>query len=295
MIMDKSVFCVIVTYNGMKWVDKCLSSLRDTDYPIRTIVIDNGSIDGTVEAIRFGYPEVEVVQAPSNLGFGMGNNEGIKKALDRGADYIFLLNQDAYWWKGSIKKMLQIAEEDDKAGIISPVHYSADKDNLDFGFYRYANHVNGLLEGLATKGEHHVLYETRFVNAAAWIIKAVVIRKMGLFHPIFDHYGEDNEFVDRLFKHGYKMKIYAGCFIIHDRVQVRSGSFFNSGESYKRKILLDYVIGNLSAWSVHKRYFKVFIRQVIGLKFIQAWGTLKNWVWILRKIKQNKYLKPEHY
>src|SRR5688572_6749628 len=138
----KSIYIVIVTYNGAKWVDKCFPSLRNADYPVSTIVVDNGSTDGTVAAIQTRYPEVEIIQPGQNLGFGKGNNVGMQKALGYGADFVFLLNQDAYLFKGSLKNLLKKFDEEPRAAIVSPIHFAGDERNLDFDFYRYVNPVD---------------------------------------------------------------------------------------------------------------------------------------------------------
>ncbi|MCB0774675.1 MAG: glycosyltransferase, partial [Flavobacteriales bacterium] len=87
-----SVFAIIVTYNGAPWVHACLGSLRASTLPVQTIVVDNGSTDGTPDLIGSAFPEVELVRTGKNLGFGAANNVGMRMALDRGAGHVFLLN-----------------------------------------------------------------------------------------------------------------------------------------------------------------------------------------------------------
>ena len=99
-----NIYAVIVTYNGMKWVERCLDSLRQSTYPITPIVIDNLSTDGSKEYIPSHFPEVIWLPQEKNLGFGQGNNVGMRYALEHDADYVLLLNQDAYLHKDSIKK-----------------------------------------------------------------------------------------------------------------------------------------------------------------------------------------------
>jgi hypothetical protein len=78
------VTAIIVTYNGMHWIDRCLGSVRGSALPVRAIVVDNGSSDGTAEHIARHFPEVEFIRAERNLGFGQANNRGMRIALDRG-------------------------------------------------------------------------------------------------------------------------------------------------------------------------------------------------------------------
>ena len=80
-------YIIIVTYNGMKWLEACLSSCRK--YSV--IVIDNNSSDNTVSFIEQKYPNTILLKQNKNLGFGAANNIGINYALQNNADYVFLL------------------------------------------------------------------------------------------------------------------------------------------------------------------------------------------------------------
>jgi N-acetylglucosaminyl-diphospho-decaprenol L-rhamnosyltransferase len=284
LLNSMAVFVIIVSFNGSAWIRRCLSSLRSADCRLQTIIIDNGSTDGTQELIRSHYPEVELIQSERNLGFGKANNLGMKKAIEAGAEFVFLLNQDAYLWKGSVNNLVGLFNERRDAGIISPIHFAGDEQNLDFGFYKYASptYAPGLL-GSIINGDAERLFETKFVNAAAWIIKAEVIKQAGFFNPIFDHYGEDREYALRLQKHGYRLFIYPGLSIIHDRVQNREkNSYFIAGESYKRKLLIDVVSGKLSKHEANIKYSKVFIDKLIRFRFKHAVVTARNWRWLNR-------------
>ena len=102
--LNKSVFVVIVTYNGAVWLDRNLSSLRHSDYPVTTIAVDNNSTDASIEILE-KYSEADVIKSGENLGFGKANNIGITKALEQGADYVFLLNQDAWIFPDTISSL----------------------------------------------------------------------------------------------------------------------------------------------------------------------------------------------
>src|SRR3990167_4612436 len=93
----KKVAIVIVSWNGLKYTRECLRSiakLEKKDIELFTIVVDNGSTDGTVEKIRNEFPTVVVLPQDRNLGFTGGNNVGIKYALEHEASYVWLLNND---------------------------------------------------------------------------------------------------------------------------------------------------------------------------------------------------------
>ena len=81
---DTKLFVIVVTYKGHQWYDRCFTSLRESELPIQTIVIDNASNDGTVEYIREHFPEIHLIESKENLGFGRANNIGMRYALDHG-------------------------------------------------------------------------------------------------------------------------------------------------------------------------------------------------------------------
>src|SRR5690554_3758500 len=100
--MNKEVIIIIVTYNGMSWLKKCLDSCGD----YQVLVVDNASSDETVPFLKTHYPQITLHSQKINLGFGQANNLGISYALKQGADYVFLLNQDAYLQEGCLEILI---------------------------------------------------------------------------------------------------------------------------------------------------------------------------------------------
>ena len=211
------IYVVIVTYNGMHWIDRCLGSLRNSNVGIKTIVIDNSSTDNTKDFIIECYPEVELICSDSNLGFGKANNIGLNRALMDDADFVFLLNQDAWIKPDTIGSLCNFSLLNQDFGVISPVHLTAVGDKFEYKFYEYiqAENCPDLLEDLwfdRLKG----LYEVNFVNAAAWLITKDCLLSCGGFDPIFAHYGEDVDFVQRLQFFNLKIGIAPSVYVHHD-------------------------------------------------------------------------------
>lgn len=202
------VFVIIVTYNASKWIDKCFGRLRNSSLPLEIIAVDNNSTDNTLEILSSEYPEVELYKSKTNLGFGKANNIGIKKAFERGADYFFLLNQDAWLDPAYIEGLINLHKNNTNFGIVSPIHLNGSGTALDFRFSLTCNEIDcpGFVSDLVLQKTKD-MYAISFCNAALWLISRECIVKAGIFDPLFPHYGEDTDYVNRIRYHGFKIGI----------------------------------------------------------------------------------------
>ena len=209
------IYAIVVTYNGKKWYDRCFGSLRDSETPVETIVIDNASSDDTVEYIKNHFPQVHLIESKENLGFAKANNIGIRYAIDNDADYAFLLNQDAWIEKDTLTKLVQTFEDNENVGIASPIHLNGSYSGLDSRFCGVMpwQFTSDLFFGRCNK-----YYQVADVNAAAWLISSFCIKKIGAFDTsLFVHCGEDNNYCQRLQYHKMRLLVNTTCFICHDR------------------------------------------------------------------------------
>lgn len=208
MIDNSQVLVIIVTYNAMHWAEKCLSSLKCSSHAADVIIIDNGSKDSTTSFIKEHYPEYTLIESGKNLGFGAANNIGLKHAIERNYDYVYLLNQDAWIFPDTIQKLIDVSKHHKEYGIISPMQFCGDETKLDSGFQRIFDSANKKTDEII---------EVPFIMAAHWFIPCVTIKNIGGFSPTFFHYGEDNNLIDRLHFHGYKVGVLKKAKAVHDR------------------------------------------------------------------------------
>ena len=101
-----SLVAVVLNWNGGEDTLRALESLAG----IETICVDNGSADGSDREVKRRFPSVELIRTGANLGFAGGNNVGIRRALERGADWVLLLNNDAVADKGIAGALMRAAE-----------------------------------------------------------------------------------------------------------------------------------------------------------------------------------------
>jgi len=270
----KTVTTIIVTYNGLKWIDGCLKSVKDSLYPSRIHVIDNGSTDGTIAFIRGHYPDVQLTVSSRNLGFGQANNIGMKQALEEGADYVFLLNQDAFVEPETIGALIEAHAADPSLGIVSPLHLNGRGDGMDANFLEYflRSAVREWAEAILLEKDRPSLVRTDFVNAAAWLVTAECLRKVGGFDPIFFHYGEDDNYTQRVRYKDLGIAVLTDARIRHDR-ESRPGAI-----TLEKQMKKEWVMILIYACNIRRRGYRGFVlRRTLrhSVRAALAMGTLK--------------------
>lgn len=258
------VLVIIVSYNGMKWIEKSLSSLRQSTHPLMTIVIDNNSTDGTPQFIAEHFPEVVLVRKERNLGFGQANNVGMRYALDYGFDYALLLNQDAYLQSDAVAELLKVA---DGSNLFSPLHLSGDGKRMDWFFKESLRGAdNDLLDDLMINHAAASAYEVGEVCAACWFMPIDMLKTVGGFNPLFFHYGEDNNYYTRLQYHQRKTIVVPAAQVWHDR-----GKFGNETVYLQRKVKNRVYVVLCDPSLTTLRQFRKLVRVMIEDSF---WHTI---------------------
>lgn len=303
---NPKIFIIIVTWNGMKWMKECLECIRQSTVPVSTIVIDNGSTDDTCAFIRNNYPEIIVRETGKNLGFGQANNEGIRYALDNGADYVYLLNQDAYIYPDMFERLLAVAgkPESREIGIFSPLHIHGSRSRLDPHFKDYVKEFGEEFIEDYTVGKFKDVYFTECVPAAGWLLPKSTIETVGGFNPMFFHYGEDINYAQRVIYHKLKVGVVPLARMIHDRE-----GFGNEKMAKKDSIirgLESYILLNLNyplrkcIYQFSKVYIAFFFsilpnirngnRKIVGEQFTAFFKVISR----LNKYRKNRKLCKIH-
>ncbi len=214
------IYAIVVSHNGREWIRNCLHSVEQSLLPVHVMVIDNASTDDTASIVENGFPTCTLVRLRQNIGFGAACNVGMTQAMEEGAEYVFLLNQDARIAPSTIETLVQASEIHPLYGILSPLHYARDGESLDYFFSRYLpEDLRRLFAGPSLSSGAHQVYTVPFVNAALWLIPCRVLTKTGLFDPIFFIYGEDNDLVHRMQFGGFQVGICPQAMAFHDRDQ----------------------------------------------------------------------------
>ncbi|SDS69355.1 Glycosyltransferase, GT2 family [Formosa sp. Hel1_31_208] len=301
----KNIYIVIVTYNGMAWLKQCLDSCKE----YRVIVVDNNSSDESVSFIKVNYPDITLLEQDINLGFGQANNLGILYALEKDAEHVFLLNQDAYLVGNVLEKMVSIQQKQPVFGVLSPIHITADKKRLDKNFSSFmlkeqtGQFYSDFVLGNTLKNVYHV----PFVNAAGWLISKSCLDTVGGFDPLFFHYGEDDNYCQRVLYHGFHIGVVPNIFIIHDRTERVHKKLIIYTDAYYKKLELSYKVhyGNiLSNNHIEKKIHKLerlIVKAILQFKlnrishYKKELRILKSLRPLIEKSREKNVTKGRHY
>lgn len=194
---------VVLNWNGRDDTLACLSSVGKIAYPnFRVIVVDNGSADDSVAAIRAAFPDVEIIETGRNLGFAGGNNVGIRRALAQSADYVLLLNNDTEVDPGILSAFVAAAERFPDAGVFSgKIYYHAEPNRIWYagGQWNPKNARFDLVgEGLLDNGINYSnTCETGYACGCAFFLPAGRLREIGLLDEDFFLYFEETDWCFR--------------------------------------------------------------------------------------------------
>lgn len=205
------IWVVVLNWNGWQDTIECLRSLDKLAYQhYRVLVIDNGSTDDSVARIKEQFPEIELIETGKNLGFAGANNLGILHALNRGAEFVWLLNNDTLVEPHSLSQLVEVALNNPEAGAVGSVLYYLDNPSQVQAWG--GGRVNFLLGRT-----HHAHQPARldYLTAASLLIRRRVFESVGLLDDGFFMYWEDADFGYRMRKAGWKLAVAAETRILH--------------------------------------------------------------------------------
>jgi N-acetylglucosaminyl-diphospho-decaprenol L-rhamnosyltransferase len=228
---DASV--VVVTYNSAAWIERCLESVRGRE----TIVVDNGSTDGTVALVRERFPAVRLLEQ-ENAGMGGGNNAGMRIASGR---YFLLLNSDAWVVGDAVTQLVAFADEHPEAAVVGPRLLNPDGSlqrsarafptlwrlATEYLFLRKLAPRSRALNRFYEGGfEHDVVREVDWLFGACLLVRRDAADEVGLFDEDFFMFSEETDWCYRLRQAGWKVYFFPGAEVVHVGGGSHGGSLF---------------------------------------------------------------------
>jgi GT2 family glycosyltransferase len=205
------VWIVIVNFNGWSDTIECLAHLERLDFPsFSTVVVDNGSTDGSATEIRKRYPTISLIEKEQNLGFGAGNNVGIRYALERGADFVWLLNNDTLPPPSSLLNMVKAAKSTTSSILVGSVLvFAHDPQTVQAWGGGIVRPLLGATKHLTSPGD------LDYITAASLLAPKSLFEQVGLFDEHFFLYWEDTDLCRRAYRAGWRFKVAGGEPIMH--------------------------------------------------------------------------------
>ncbi len=222
------VSIIIVNWNGREHLPVCLDSLQQQTFrDFETILVDNGSTDGSLELIRERYPWVRLIELPTNSGFSGGNNEGLRHAS---GEYIVVLNNDTETEPGWLAELVRVADANPRAGQVGcRICAMDDHDRIDSLGHGVC--ADGMTRGryrlrrwTEIRGEFSPVQEMFFGTACVSLYRRAALEEAGFYDDDMFAIGEDSDLGLRLRWYGWDALLATDAVVYH-KYSATSGVF----------------------------------------------------------------------
>ena len=225
------VIAITLNWNGKEWLDDCLTSVLAMDYPnFETVMVDNGSTDGSVEFVGDKFPSVHVVETGSNLGYARGFNAGLTYAAANGAEYFLIMNNDTVIDQGAVSALVETAQSEERAGFVTGKIYFYDQPDtfqtvgkMEDPITWNGHHI-GWME--RDEGQYETVEERVFLDDVMTLVDRRLYDEVGGYDPQFFLQAEEIDWQARAKKKGWRFYYTPEAKLWH-RVSMSMGGFGN--------------------------------------------------------------------
>jgi N-acetylglucosaminyl-diphospho-decaprenol L-rhamnosyltransferase len=227
------VAAVVVTYDALPWIEQCLDSLVG----VETVVVDNGSSDGTVAFVRERYPDVRLVES-ENRGLGAGWNLGLRETT---STYALLLNADAWLAAGALDRLAAFADTRPRAAVVGPRLLNPDgtlqrsvrgyptvwRLATEYFFLRKLAPGSSVLNAFYGGGfDHDEIREVEVVMGACMLLRRAAVEEVGYCDEDYFLFSEETDWCFRFREADWEVVFFPGAECIHVRGASHSGRLY---------------------------------------------------------------------
>ena len=268
----RKVSAIVVNWNAREDTRECLESLLRSSYrELETILIDNASSDGSVEYLKCLFPGTVFVLNAANEGFARASNAGMELAMERGAQYLFLFNNDAVVDERAVERLVAAMEESGQIGLAGPkIFYFARKSTIwsaggEVNFWKGMTRHRGIRK--EDSPEFSKPLDVDYLTGCALMARRELVERVGMLDTSYRMYGEDADWCLRARKAGYRVAYVPGALAWH-KVSLSSGGEFSPTKIYNK------TRSNVLLFSRHARPYHWITIPFFGAGYL-VWLFLK--------------------
>jgi GT2 family glycosyltransferase len=220
----RRVVAVVLTWNDVELTRACLRSLGESAWPgLTVVVVDNGSAKPVREPLQAEFQGVDFVRLERNQGFAGGCNRGIERALQHGADFVFLLNNDTIVQRDAVPQLVRAMQDRPQAGIASAILLNPGEPRTVQSYRGWLDRDRAAIrrpdEDQLLAAEHRATVACEFVSACAILLRTTALQQVGLFDERLFVNWEDYDLCVRMADAGWELLMVGTAEVVHRRHQ----------------------------------------------------------------------------
>src|SRR3989339_89013 len=284
------VLIIIVNWNGRDDLLELLASIKNLNYPkdnYKIMAIDNGSRDGSQTAISQSFPDVYLLENKRNIGYVKAVNQGIANGLNMAVDYIWIFNNDVTVEENSLRKLVEVGQQDENIGVIAPVIYSYENPEVIENIGYQINFWIGRLKKLKFGCDVFQNYNDEYAEVdsqlgCSILIKSTVVEMVGNFQAIYNLYFEETDFNVRAKKKGFRVVVVKDAKVWHKTASTMNKFILRRAYLLLRNLFL------LELLNAKRKHLLVFIPYyfMIHLPYFLIYGSIHGLKVKLRKSRK---------
>ena len=268
------LFVIMLSNTRQEDTYACLYSLLKSDYKnFRIILLEDAILTHAIKALRKDFPQVQVIPLTENFGYAGNNNIGIQSALEQGAVWMLILNNDTILDASCLSSLVQAAERDASIGILGPMVYHFDEPDI----IQSAGGILGrnwrdihLGVNERDRGQFKTIRQVDWISGCAILVRSTMVQQVGMLDPDYFLYWEELEWCIRANRAGWKV------------VHVPYAKLWHKGvkRNYEPKPYVTYYMtrNHLFTLAKHKAPFLVRIYTYGRIfKTLLSWSVRPRW------------------